>query len=1132
MNDALPTIAGYEVLRRIGRGGMGEVFHAVRLAAGGFRKDVALKRLTVDAAIDGKAVQRFLLEARISARLDHRHVVRVYDLVEHEGTYFMVMELLRGRNLLELARLFRDEGGMPWAPVFDAAAQALEGLGHAHVLADDEGRPLGLVHRDLTPRNLFVCDDGVVKVLDFGIAKLKHSHPSYTTAGNIAGTFEFLSPEQARAGELDARSDLYQLAASVYFCLTGESPHGTGSPIELLSHALSRPPRPLTSRRADVPADAAAVVMKALAIEPLERFQDAASMKAEVERALALGPPGAPTLRSLVARALEEDSPRPSPADLVRTAAARSPERSRQPDAPPRETRPLRADDEPHDDARRGGERAPRGPHDGIERGSDARLRSELHDGASPGIEPQRASDERGSSTRARGELHDEARLGSEPRVPLEPRREDRASDERGSDARVGREQHEGAPLDIEGHRDTDGRGSGARVAREQHEGAPLDIERHRDTDGRGSGARVRGDPDGDARLGVERGSGVAREWHEDARPSVEPHRATRVSDERSSGAHEARVNDANVPVAPRDEAELRAARETHLPATPGWTRRRVLALAAGAALTAGGLGALAGRATFSAPRDPPTWKRRTFRRGTVHHAAFTPNGRDLVFSATWGDEPPNTWLSTADNPEVRSLDLPGQVLLAVSRTGALALLDDVEPLYGFARRGTLTRSALAGGTPRAELESVQAADFGPDGALLVTRWADETTRLEYPVGTVLFESTTAWVSEPRVSPAGDRVAFIYHPGRYDDRGHVVVIDRLGRQTKLSDEFVTIKGLAWSPRGDEVWVTASREDNTRALWALSQARQPRVLARAPSPLTLVDTRGAGALVIRESLDIAVTVAKAGVPQRELSWFDASFGMALSDDGTVALINEGGGDATATDYGAYLRPLDGRPAVRLSGGHALALSPDGKEALVLPSTWDRLLAVPAGAGEPRELVRASGITTAAYTADAAHVLYALAGAKGQEVWRVLSSGGTPEQLTTPGFEWQPAANPLSPDARTLVLTELATGELRALALDGGARPVPIRGALAGDSVVRFSGDGKSLFVTRYDDVPTPVFRIDLASGTRERIATLAPPDLTGIGRISPVVLSADGQVAAFTWRRNLSALFLVDGLAQD
>src|SRR5262249_13825144 len=153
-----------------------------------------------------------------------------------------------------LVRRLSERGPMPWWLALSVAEQALEGLAYAHGLADDDGGPVGLVHRDLTPRNLFVCRDGSVKVLDLRLAKvLPGVTLRLTRDGTLLGALEFLSPEQARAGPVVGRSDLYQLGATMYWALGGPAPHAAPPPAEVLARVLAGAPRPLAELRPDLP---------------------------------------------------------------------------------------------------------------------------------------------------------------------------------------------------------------------------------------------------------------------------------------------------------------------------------------------------------------------------------------------------------------------------------------------------------------------------------------------------------------------------------------------------------------------------------------------------------------------------------------------------------------------------------------------------------------------------------------------------------------------------------------------------------------------------------------------------------------------------------------------------------------
>jgi serine/threonine protein kinase/tetratricopeptide (TPR) repeat protein len=307
-----PRLDGeFEIVRAIGRGGAGEIFEAVRTGPAGFRKRVALKRLAPDRTRGTRGIERFLREARIAARLDHPNIVRVDELIVNEEGHFIVMELLRGANLSELRAL---GGTLSARAALAAAIQVLDALTYAHALCDEDGRPLGLLHRDLTPRNLFVCGNGLVKILDFGIAKLQGALTMVLTEkGRVMGTVDFMSPEQAQGGPIDARSDLYQLGATLYFLLSGRPPLGSGLTADVLARLLAEPAPPLAQACPELPPAVCELVDRSIAALPAGRFPNARAMREAAVAALAtVGRGGRRELAELVARlpeALSAENP-------------------------------------------------------------------------------------------------------------------------------------------------------------------------------------------------------------------------------------------------------------------------------------------------------------------------------------------------------------------------------------------------------------------------------------------------------------------------------------------------------------------------------------------------------------------------------------------------------------------------------------------------------------------------------------------------------------------------------------------------------------------------------------------------------------------------------------------------------
>ena len=258
----------YRVLRRLGRGGMADVYLAEDEELG---RRVAIKILNDSHAADDQFVERFRREATNAAGLSHPNIVSIYDRGEAEGTYYIAMEYLDGPTLKEIVT---ERGPLPIDEAIGFARDLLEALRFAH--------RKGLVHRDIKPHNV-ICDaDGRVKVTDFGIARAGASQ--MTEAGSIIGTAQYLSPEQARGGVIDHRSDLYSVGVVLYELLTGTVPFAGETPVEIAMKHLSGVPDPPSARRPEVPVALDQIVLRALAKDPDERYQTAEEMDAELAR--------------------------------------------------------------------------------------------------------------------------------------------------------------------------------------------------------------------------------------------------------------------------------------------------------------------------------------------------------------------------------------------------------------------------------------------------------------------------------------------------------------------------------------------------------------------------------------------------------------------------------------------------------------------------------------------------------------------------------------------------------------------------------------------------------------------------------------------------------------------------------
>src|SRR5438094_3323902 len=236
------------------------------------------------------------------------------------------------------------------------------------------------------------------------------------------------------------------------------------------------------------------------------------------------------------------------------------------------------------------------------------------------------------------------------------------------------------------------------------------------------------------------------------------------------------------------------------------WAQRLVPALALVAAIA---IGALAGRRLFRSEAPQPKFTAVTFRRGAVFNARFSPDGNSVYYAAAWDGNPVDVYVASRDDPGARSLGVSGDPLLGVSRTGDLAILTHAQFRYHTSYVGTLALLPPSGGSPRELLENVREADFAPDGeTLAVVRAERGKNVLEYPAGHVLYE-TPGWISYMRISPDGNRVAFLDHNVLGDDRGEVAAVDRNGKRTVLSHAWGSEDGLAWSHDGMDDSYTAT-----------------------------------------------------------------------------------------------------------------------------------------------------------------------------------------------------------------------------------------------------------------------------------------------------------------------------------
>jgi DNA-binding winged helix-turn-helix (wHTH) protein/WD40 repeat protein len=533
--------------------------------------------------------------------------------------------------------------------------------------------------------------------------------------------------------------------------------------------------------------------------------------------------------------------------------------------------------------------------------------------------------------------------------------------------------------------------------------------------------------------------------------------------------------------------------------------------------------------ATIIAIRPPRQagfqYRQLTFRHGQVAGARFAPDGHTILYTAAWGGEPRRLYLTNPYGPESRVLGVDDSRLVAVSRSGELALLssDGNSPISG----GELARVPMNGGAPVTVDRNIMTADWSPDGRLAVVRATGGMNHLEFPVGHPLHQ-TAGWISAVRFSPSGDRIAFIEHPVRHDNRGTIRVIEPGHAPHSLTPEWSNAGGLAWNPRTNDVWFTASRDGEPKSLWSVSNAGDVRPVAQIAGAMTLRDVTDDGrALMTRDTEQLEMALVDGDSPPHDLSWLDWSRVVDISKDGDLILFDESGVAAGAR-YRIYLTQRDTGATMLLGDGRALALSPDGRFALTLDATrLTQLRLLPIGqaeAAKPADIAP-SGLEYqwARYLPDGQRLLALANEPHGPLRLFVQPLGAKPFPITPPLVTRNVAVSP-SGD-RVAVLPDKGTLTIYDTSGSAAAREIATPERLA---PLLWTDDWLYVeHIGAYTEIPTRVSRLRLADGHLETVRDLRPLETLGVNAITKVMLAPDARTIVFNYRRVLSELFIAE-----
>jgi serine/threonine-protein kinase len=277
----------YELVAPVGEGGMASVWRGLTLGAAGFSRKVAIKRVLPELAHDSKFAAMFVEEARVVADLAHPNIVQVHDF-DHDdrGNYFIVMEWVEGLDLEKWIRAHRKSGhATPWAECASIAVGVLEGLGAAHERVDDLGRPAPVIHRDVTPTNILIAKNGIVKLADFGLAKAM-DRASMTKPGTVKGKLAYMAPEILAGRPASVLSDLFGVGIVLWESLARARLYDGKTDVDVVLKAKEAKVPRIDELRPDIPLTLAEAVHTALAREPAERFETAREMRQTIASVL------------------------------------------------------------------------------------------------------------------------------------------------------------------------------------------------------------------------------------------------------------------------------------------------------------------------------------------------------------------------------------------------------------------------------------------------------------------------------------------------------------------------------------------------------------------------------------------------------------------------------------------------------------------------------------------------------------------------------------------------------------------------------------------------------------------------------------------------------------------------------
>ena len=552
--------------------------------------------------------------------------------------------------------------------------------------------------------------------------------------------------------------------------------------------------------------------------------------------------------------------------------------------------------------------------------------------------------------------------------------------------------------------------------------------------------------------------------------------------------------------------------------------------------LAALAVGAVATYLLYHPAVTHPEFTQISFSSAYLRHARFAPDGRTVVYDSTTGGKPTQLFSTRTDTIEAQSLNIPAS-LLSISSTGELAVTLDTRFDPKYTPTGRLARVPIGGGSTRELLDAVTDADWTPDGSsLVVSRRVGHHFQLEFPLGKVLYQND-GYISDVCFSPDGGRIAFIDHAIFGDDRGTVEVVDRQGNRKPLTREFSSVQGLAWPPKGNEIWFTGSVNTEPNSLRAVTLDGKERVLLSSPSKLRLQDISKDGTVLLSvdDYRDQQLLSETADGKVRDVSSFPFQITDAFSTDGKTLLLNTYITGANS-DYNLYTQRTDGSAPAMIGQGVGLSFSFDGKWALAVdPLNLKHMRVIPTGVGEARTLESPAGTEYigAAWMPDGKHILV-LVNAPGHTPVTYMQDveAGAARKIGSEGkYLWtlgEQGLGNVSPDGKSFITTD-GENHFWVQPTDGSAA-TEIKGLSPGDLPVEWhSGSGNIFFERPIDSDTSEIYDLNLATGQSKLWSHFTPADKTAMISLRHPIITQDGAHVLYVAQRIFSTLFVASGI---